>query len=116
MRTIVLFIALGFSLCAKAQQNVPTAAFTQAHAYSVAFSNDEKSSSLLDAASLIPNWESALADGNAEDLDLTAFYTAHAPNAQFQHFKIANSGYVITIIPAARVQQLYNRSLIKSKK
>jgi hypothetical protein len=82
----------------------------------VAYSPDEKSADLMDVSNLITNWEAALSDGNAADLDLSAFYAVHAPGNQYQHFKISNSGYVITIIPASRVQQLYNRSLIKSKK
>jgi hypothetical protein len=115
MKKLLLFFGLGCAINLFAQQNPVTESFVKSHAYSIAFSGNEKSSDLKDVSFLFPNWEKALADHDASDLDLSLMYPQFQPTDKFQHFVISTSGYVITVLPRERVQQLYNRSLIKNK-
>jgi hypothetical protein len=116
MKRIFIFLFLFVAMAVKAQQNQPTETFIKENAYSMVHSPNEKMDVLQDVANYFPGWEAKLANGQMETLDLSVLYPNVVPTMQYQHFKIANSGYIITVLPQTRVQHLYNRSLIKSKK
>ena len=111
----LLFVWLSvFALSAMGQMSEPTPEFVKTHVYYLSKAS-EKSMGFPDVSSYFTQWES-WTDENVQKVDLTVLYPHLLPQRQYQHFRIGNSPYVLTVQTQSYVQNLYNRSLIKQRK